>query len=124
MPATATDLALVAHWIDGKEQPGTSGRIAPVFDPALGTVSKNVSLADQAEIATAIASAKAAFPAWRDMSIAKRQQVLFSFRELLNARKGELAGRALLELLTGGAPRELVLPTQLMVRGSSGRVRG
>ena len=40
------------------------------------------------------------------------------------ARKGELAGRALLELLTGGAPRELVLPTQLMVRGSSGRVRG
>ena len=91
MPATATDLALVAHWIDGKEQPGISGRIAPVFDPALGTVSKNVSLADQAEIATAIASAKAAFPAWRDLSMAKRQQVLFSFRELLNARKGELA---------------------------------
>ena len=40
------------------------------------------------------------------------------------ARKGELAGRALLELLAGGAARELVLPTQLMVRGSSGRVRG
>ncbi|WP_104084136.1 CoA-acylating methylmalonate-semialdehyde dehydrogenase [Cryobacterium sp. Y11] len=91
MPATATDLALVAHWIDGKEQPGTSGRTAPVFDPALGTVSKNVSLADQAEIAAAIASAKAAFPAWRDLSMAKRQQVMFSFRELLNARKGEMA---------------------------------
>ena len=91
MPATATDLALVAHWIDGKEQPGTSGRTAPVFDPALGTVSKNVSLADQAEIAAAIASAKAAFPAWRDLSMAKRQQVLFSFRELLNSRKGEMA---------------------------------
>ena len=40
------------------------------------------------------------------------------------ARKGELAGRALLELLAGGVARELVLPTQLMVRGSSGRVRG
>ncbi|WP_104201064.1 CoA-acylating methylmalonate-semialdehyde dehydrogenase [Cryobacterium sp. Y29] len=91
MPALATDLALVAHWIDGKEQPGTSGRTAPVFDPALGTVSKNVSLADQAEIAAAITSAKAAFPAWRDLSMAKRQQVLFSFRELLNARKGEMA---------------------------------
>ncbi|TFD24343.1 CoA-acylating methylmalonate-semialdehyde dehydrogenase [Cryobacterium sp. TMS1-13-1] len=91
MPAIATDLALVAHWIDGKEQPGVSGRIAPVFDPALGTVSKNVSLANQAEIAAAIASAKAAFPAWRDLSMAKRQQVLFSFRELLNARKGEMA---------------------------------
>ena len=91
MPETATDLALVAHWIDGKEQPGTSGRTAPVFDPALGTVSKNVSLANQTEIAAAIASAKAAFPAWRDLSMAKRQQVLFSFRELLNARKGEMA---------------------------------
>ncbi|WP_105036141.1 CoA-acylating methylmalonate-semialdehyde dehydrogenase [Cryobacterium aureum] len=91
MPGTTTDLALVAHWINGKEQPGISGRTAPVYDPALGTVSKNVSLADQAEIAAAIASAKAAFPAWRDLSMAKRQQVLFSFRELLNARKGEMA---------------------------------
>ncbi|WP_407569163.1 LacI family DNA-binding transcriptional regulator [Deinococcus altitudinis] len=39
------------------------------------------------------------------------------------AQKGELAGRALLELLAGGAARELILPTQLMVRGSSGPVR-
>ncbi|MDJ0378512.1 CoA-acylating methylmalonate-semialdehyde dehydrogenase [Cryobacterium sp. PH31-L1] len=91
MPANTTDLALVAHWIDGKEQAGMSGRTAPVYDPALGTVSKNVPLANQAEIAAAIASAKAAFPAWRDLSIAKRQQILFSFRELLNARKGEMA---------------------------------
>ncbi len=91
MTATATDLHLVSHWIDGREQPGQSGRTAPVFDPALGTVSRNVSLADQSEITAAIASAKAAFPAWRDLSIAKRQQILFSFRELLNARKGEMA---------------------------------
>ncbi|KGJ74464.1 methylmalonate-semialdehyde dehydrogenase [Cryobacterium roopkundense] len=91
MPATATDLHLVSHWIDGQEQAGTSGRTAPVFDPALGTITKNVSLANQTEIAAAIASAKAAFPAWRDLSIAKRQQILFSFRELLNARKGEMA---------------------------------
>ncbi|WP_407540351.1 LacI family DNA-binding transcriptional regulator [Deinococcus radiomollis] len=39
------------------------------------------------------------------------------------AQKGELAGRALVELLAGGAARELILPTQLMVRGSSGPVR-
>ncbi|TFD68869.1 CoA-acylating methylmalonate-semialdehyde dehydrogenase [Cryobacterium ruanii] len=91
MPASVTESTLVAHWIDGKEQAGNSGRTAPVYDPALGTVSKNVSLADQGEIAAAIASAKAAFPAWRDLSIAKRQQILFSFRELLNARKGEMA---------------------------------
>ncbi len=39
------------------------------------------------------------------------------------AQKGELAGRALLELLSGGAARVLTLPTRLMVRGSSGPVR-
>ena len=38
-----------------------------------------------------IAAAAAAFPAWRDTSLAKRTQILFAFRELLNARKGELA---------------------------------
>ncbi len=40
---------------------------------------------------TVIDSAAAAFPAWRDTSLAKRTQVLFRFRELLNERKGELA---------------------------------
>ena len=39
------------------------------------------------------------------------------------AQKGELAGRALVKLLAGGAARELILPTQLMVRGSSRPVR-
>ena len=38
-----------------------------------------------------IDSAAAAFPAWRDTSLAKRTQILFNFRELLNARKQELA---------------------------------
>ncbi|GAA1690206.1 CoA-acylating methylmalonate-semialdehyde dehydrogenase [Microcella alkalica] len=82
---------VVPHWIDGAEFPGTSGRTAAVFDPALGVETKRVALADESEIQRAVASAKAAFPAWRDLSLAKRQQVMFSFRELLNARKGELA---------------------------------
>jgi len=84
-------LPVVSHWIDGAERPSTSGRTAPVFDPAVGVVTKRVGLANVAEINAAIASAKAAFPAWRDMSLAKRQAIIFNFRELLNARKGELA---------------------------------
>ncbi len=87
----ADTLPVVPHWFDGAESPSTSGRTAPVYDPALGEVTKNVALANKAEIDAAVASAKAAFPGWRDTSITKRQQVLFSFRELLNARKGELA---------------------------------
>ena len=86
-----SQLPVVPHWIDGAERPSTSGRTAPVFDPALGVETKHVALANQAEILEAIASAKAAFPAWRDASLAKRQQIIFKFRELLNERKGELA---------------------------------
>jgi malonate-semialdehyde dehydrogenase (acetylating)/methylmalonate-semialdehyde dehydrogenase len=38
-----------------------------------------------------IDAAAAAFPAWRDTSLTKRTAIMFNFRELLNARKGELA---------------------------------
>ncbi|MFM1910544.1 MAG: hypothetical protein RLZZ545_1242 [Actinomycetota bacterium] len=82
---------VVNHWINGADYVSKSGRTAPVYDPALGIETKRVALANQAEISAAIASAKAAFPEWRDASLAKRQSVIFAFRELLNARKGELA---------------------------------
>ena len=38
-----------------------------------------------------ITAAQQAWPGWRDMSLARRTQVLFRFRELLNDRKGEAA---------------------------------
>jgi malonate-semialdehyde dehydrogenase (acetylating)/methylmalonate-semialdehyde dehydrogenase len=82
---------VVNHWIHGQEVVSKSGRTSPVYDPALGVVTKEVALANQAEIDAAIASAKEAFPAWRDMSQARKQVILFKFRELLNAKKGELA---------------------------------
>jgi malonate-semialdehyde dehydrogenase (acetylating) / methylmalonate-semialdehyde dehydrogenase len=81
----------VEHWIDGKEFKSSSDRTAPVFDPALGAESKRVALANAKDIDAAISSAKKAFPEWRDTSLAKRQQIIFNFRELLNSRKGELA---------------------------------
>ncbi|PRY65853.1 malonate-semialdehyde dehydrogenase (acetylating)/methylmalonate-semialdehyde dehydrogenase [Glaciihabitans tibetensis] len=89
--AEPTSLPIVQHWINGATAVSSSGRVGPVFNPALGEQTKSVALADAAEVDAAVAAAVAAFPAWRDMSITKRQQILFSFRELLNARKGELA---------------------------------
>jgi len=86
-----SNLPVVPHWIDGQESPSTSGRTAEVFDPALGIVTKHVALANDAEIKKAIASAKGALPAWRDMSLARRQAIIFNFRELLNRKKPELA---------------------------------
>jgi malonate-semialdehyde dehydrogenase (acetylating)/methylmalonate-semialdehyde dehydrogenase len=81
----------VNHWINGAEFVSKSGRTFPVYDPALGTETKRVALADQAEISAAIKAAKDAFPKWRDESLAKRQQIIFKFRELLNDKKSELA---------------------------------
>jgi len=85
------DVRVIGHWIDGAERASTSGRTAPVFNPATGSVQAEVALADEAEIAAAIASAEAGYAVWKTYSIARRQQVLFAFRELLNARRGELA---------------------------------
>ncbi|MDM7891160.1 CoA-acylating methylmalonate-semialdehyde dehydrogenase [Curtobacterium caseinilyticum] len=89
--AEDTTTTTVGHWIDGQRVASTSGRTAPVYDPALGVATKQVALADEGEIQAAIASAKAAFPAWSGLSLAKRQQVLFAFREVLNRDKAELA---------------------------------
>jgi malonate-semialdehyde dehydrogenase (acetylating) / methylmalonate-semialdehyde dehydrogenase len=87
----ASAYPLITHWIDGAEYPPSGGRTAPVYDPALGVQTKEVALAGKTEIEAAVASAKAAFPAWSNLSLARRQAVLFKFRELLDARKGELA---------------------------------
>jgi malonate-semialdehyde dehydrogenase (acetylating)/methylmalonate-semialdehyde dehydrogenase len=84
-------MTTIPHWINGKAVPSNSGREGAVFDPALGKQTKSVGFANQDEINQTIAAAKAAFPGWRDTSVTKRQQVLFNFRELLNAKKSELA---------------------------------
>ncbi|MGB6277463.1 MAG: aldehyde dehydrogenase family protein, partial [Rhodococcus sp. (in: high G+C Gram-positive bacteria)] len=70
---------------------GTSDRTAPVTNPATGEVTGTLTLADTGDARAVIDAAAAAFPAWRDTSLAKRTSILFSFRELLNAKKNELA---------------------------------
>ena len=84
-------MAVISHYVGGKAFAGSSKRTAPVYDPALGTISKEVALASAADVDKAVAVANAAFPAWRDLSVAKRQSVMFRFRELLEAKKSELA---------------------------------
>ena len=38
----------ISHWIDGTESAGTSGRTAPVFNPATGQQTAEVDLASAA----------------------------------------------------------------------------
>ncbi len=88
---TKTTVAEVPHWIAGAAEPSDGGRTGPVFDPALGVETKRVAFAGKREVDRAVAAALAAFPAWRETSLARRQAILFRFRELLEARKEELA---------------------------------
>ncbi|NAZ76494.1 CoA-acylating methylmalonate-semialdehyde dehydrogenase [Kineococcus sp. T13] len=87
----ANGLPLVEHWIAGAPSAGSGERRGDVYDPATGRVTRQVALASEADVQAAVGAARAAFPAWRDTSLARRTTVLFAFRELLNARKGELA---------------------------------
>jgi malonate-semialdehyde dehydrogenase (acetylating)/methylmalonate-semialdehyde dehydrogenase len=81
----------IPHWINNKAFPRDGGATSPVTNPATGQVTGQVALATVEDARTVIDAAAAAFPAWRDTSLTTRTQILFAFRELLNARKGELA---------------------------------
>jgi malonate-semialdehyde dehydrogenase (acetylating)/methylmalonate-semialdehyde dehydrogenase len=81
----------IAHWIDGAETAGASGRVAPVFNPATGEQIASVDLASTSEVDAAVRKAKEAARGWREASLSKRSAVLFKFRELLASRTGELA---------------------------------
>ncbi len=84
-------LPVVGHWIAGKSDSGSGERFGDVFDPATGAVQSQVALANEADVDHAVLAARAAFPAWASASLAKRQAVIFAFRELLFARADELA---------------------------------
>jgi malonate-semialdehyde dehydrogenase (acetylating)/methylmalonate-semialdehyde dehydrogenase len=83
--------SLILHWADGAEFAGTSDRSADVTNPATGQVSGRVSLASHADAEAVIGSAERAAKSWAETSLARRTQILFAFRELLNSRKHELA---------------------------------
>lgn len=81
----------VKHFINGQLVANSSSRIGNVFNPATGQIIRTVGLAEKVDAQAAIDSASNAFAAWRDTSLAKRTQIMFSFREILNAKKEELA---------------------------------
>lgn len=77
--------------IAGKETPVTSGKVSPVFNPATGEQVAELGLSNAADVAVAIAAAKAAFPAWRDTPPLKRARFMFRFKELLSANADNIA---------------------------------
>ena len=83
--------ALVSHWINGQVVSDTGARAQDVFNPATGQATRRVELATLATVDAAVASARAAFPAWSDMPPIRRARIMNNFLALLNERKDELA---------------------------------
>lgn len=81
----------INHWINGVPHDATPARTAPVYNPATGEQTAQVALAGSAEIDTAVAAARAAFPTWRDTPLTQRQNLMFEARRLLVERREEMA---------------------------------
>src|SRR6188472_4437740 len=84
-------LKRISHWIGGKTVAGTSGRNGPVYNPATGEQQAEVDFATVEEVGAAVEAAKAAFPAWRALSLARRAELFFRIRELVHERRDEAA---------------------------------
>jgi len=82
----------VSHLINNRATQVTeSDRIAPIFNPATGQISKNVALASKATVEEAIAAAEAAYPEWRNTPPQKRAAIMFRFKELLQQNAERIA---------------------------------
>lgn len=75
-------MTIVGHLING-EVVSDSGRTQAIYNPATGESSDQVALASRATVEVAIENAEAAFPAWRKMPPAKRAQIMYRLKVLL-----------------------------------------
>jgi malonate-semialdehyde dehydrogenase (acetylating)/methylmalonate-semialdehyde dehydrogenase len=81
----------IRHWIAGVPVAGASGRTGPVFNPATGEQTGTVDFATVAEVDRAVQAARSAFPAWRELSLGRRANLMFAIRQLVHERRDELA---------------------------------
>ncbi|SLN52589.1 Methylmalonate-semialdehyde dehydrogenase [acylating] [Roseisalinus antarcticus] len=81
----------IKHHIGGQQVSGRSERTQDVYNPATGQVTGRVALADDEDVAAAVAAAKAAFPAWADTPPIRRARIMNRFLNLLNQHKDALA---------------------------------
>jgi malonate-semialdehyde dehydrogenase (acetylating)/methylmalonate-semialdehyde dehydrogenase len=83
----------INHLIDGEDVASTSGRSGPVSNPATGDQTGEVGFASVGEVDRAVASSRAAFDEWRNVSIARRTKILHEFRNAVVANVDEIAAR-------------------------------
>lgn len=81
----------LSHYLNGQFSAGQSQRTSPVYNPATGEQSAQVSLASASETREAVRIADEAFVAWSKTSPLKRARILFKFKALVEEHTDELA---------------------------------
>ncbi|WP_411733422.1 CoA-acylating methylmalonate-semialdehyde dehydrogenase [Paeniglutamicibacter sp.] len=91
MSQTLEHLAVstIGHHIGGKSI-AESERFGPVYNPATGEQTGQVALASAQTVRDGVKTAAAAQRGWRRLGLAKRSQILFKVRQLIDERRGEL----------------------------------
>ncbi len=74
----------------GEWKVSKTAKYMPCFDPSTGAVIAQAPCCTAEEVEETIAAAAKAFPAWRDTPVAKRVQVLFRMKTLLDEHLDEL----------------------------------
>src|SRR5215208_5456337 len=80
----------LGHFIDGARIAGGSAS-APVTDPSIGKITKQVALGSVADVDKAVTAAARAFPAWAATPPPRRAAVMFRFKALIEQHADELA---------------------------------
>ena len=86
-----SEVKRITHHINGTYWKESATRSGDVYNPATGKITAKVDFATPELIDHGVKVAKKAQEQWAQASLAKRVQVLFAFREILNARKEEVA---------------------------------
>ena len=81
----------ITHLVGHSPWEGIAERTCDVYNPATGEVTGRVDFASTAVVDEIVASASVAAAEWGQSSLARRTQVLFAFRQLLNDNKERIA---------------------------------
>lgn len=84
-------LASIDNWIGGKSVPATSGLKGTVWNPATGEEQATVGFSSEADVDLAVQTARSAFRDWRAAPLSRRAEIMFKFRELVDANRSRIA---------------------------------
>ena len=98
MTLTESATRVLDNYIGGSWTPAASSEQLDVTNPATGEVLARVPLSSSVDLDAAVKAARAALPAWRDVSVIARARQLFALREGLDNRREDLARSVTMEM--------------------------